>query len=223
MAWIERSMPPSMMTKVTPVARMNSIAVSPASCRSVSPAAGTAGCDAPTMAHQDDQRQRAAAIAAAVSSRGWRPGRSSPQTMCPIRSTCSRLVAGRGVGAVGDHAVAHDQDGVAEADRLLQRVGGQDDGDALGGHGADQLVDLLLGADVEAAGRDGRGSGSSSRAFSHLASTTFCWLPPERLRHSVSMPGVRMRSRSTQLAGQPPLRAGVDQAVAASARRGSPA
>ena len=51
---------------------------------------------------------------------------------------------------------------MAEADRLLQRVGGQDHGDALGGHGADQLVDLLLGADIEAAGRDGRGSGCAT-------------------------------------------------------------
>ena len=73
--------------------------------------------------------------------------------MCPMRSTCARLGAGRGVGAVGDLAVAHDEDGVGEADRLLERVGGQDDADAFGGDGADELVDLLLGADVEAAGR----------------------------------------------------------------------
>ena len=93
--------------------------------------------------------------------------------------------------------------------------------DALGGHGAHQLVDLLLGADVEAARRMVEDQDPRACAFSHLASTTFCWLPPDRLRHSVSMPGVRMRSRSTQLRGQPPLRAGVDQAVPASARRGS--
>ena len=50
-------------------------------------------------------------------------------------------------------------------------------------------------------------------AFSHLASTTFCWLPPERLRQSVLMLGVRTCSRSTQLVRQPPLLARVDQAV----------
>ena len=41
-----------------------------------------------------------------------------------------RLVARRRIGAMGDLAVAHHEDGVAEPDRLLQRVGGQDDRDA---------------------------------------------------------------------------------------------
>ena len=54
--WIERSMPPSMMTKVTPVARMNRTAVSLASWSSV------AGCeearlDDADQADQDDQRR----------------------------------------------------------------------------------------------------------------------------------------------------------------------
>ena len=55
--WIDRSMPPSMMTKVTPVARMNSTAVSLASCSSV------AGCEeapAAIVADQDDQHDQGA-------------------------------------------------------------------------------------------------------------------------------------------------------------------
>ena len=73
--------------------------------------------------------------------------------MCSISSTCSGLRPGLASKRCGDHAVAHHQDGVAEADRLLERVGGQDHADALVGQRADQLVDLLLGADVEAARR----------------------------------------------------------------------
>ena len=87
--------------------------------------------------------------------------------------------------------------------------------DALGRHGADQLVDLLLGADVEAARRMVEDQDARACAFSHLASTTFCWLPPERLRQSVSMPGVRMRSRSTQSLASRRSAARVDQAEAA--------
>ena len=42
-------------------------------------------------------------------------------------------------------------DAVGEADRLLERVGGQDHRHALGGKAAHQLVDLLLRTDIEAA------------------------------------------------------------------------
>ena len=151
MDWIDRSMPPSMMTKVTPVARMKRTAVSPASSSSVAGCRKT-GCSDADERDEDDQRRERQPLAQAVGAEAG-DAAPSPQTMCPMRSTCCGLRAGAGVGAVGDRAVAHDQDGVAEADRLLQRVGGQDHADALGGDGAHQLVDLLLGADVEAAGR----------------------------------------------------------------------
>ena len=54
--WIDRSMPPSMMTKVTPVARMNSTAVSLASCSSVD------GCEEHRLhrADEDDQHDQGA-------------------------------------------------------------------------------------------------------------------------------------------------------------------
>ena len=52
---------------------------------------------------------------------------------------------------------------------------------ALVGLGADDAVDLLLGGDVDAAGRDRRGAGRSGRHPSHRARMTFCWLPPDRL------------------------------------------
>ena len=48
-AWIDRSMPPSMMTKPLPQASTNSVAVSPASCSSAS-GVRNEGCSAPTSA-----------------------------------------------------------------------------------------------------------------------------------------------------------------------------
>ena len=51
-------------------------------------------------------------------------------------------------------------------------------------------------------------------AFSHLARTTFCWLPPDRFRQSVLMVGVLILRRSTQLFGDAPFLPGVDQAIA---------
>ena len=63
------------------------------------------------------------------------------------------LAAGRSLGAMRDLAIAHDEDAVAEADRLLESVGSQNDREALTGEGANEFVDLLLRADVEAARR----------------------------------------------------------------------
>ena len=50
-------------------------------------------------------------------------------------------------------AVAHDKHAVTEADRLFERVRRQDDRQTLSGEGANELVDFLLGADVQASGR----------------------------------------------------------------------
>ena len=153
MDWIERSIPPSMMTKVTPVARTNRVAVSPPSWSSVA-GARNSGWSEPTIAtrttsvttgiHRRSRSRSRRAVSAVA---------TGAQTMCPMRATWSGLPPARRLEALGDRAVAHDQDGVAEADRLLQRVGGQDHRHAVGRDGAHEVVDLLLGAHVEAAGR----------------------------------------------------------------------
>ena len=63
--WIERSMPPSMMTKVTPVARMKRTAVSPASWSSVGGLRKTGWSDA-DQHDQDDQRRERQPLAQPV-------------------------------------------------------------------------------------------------------------------------------------------------------------
>ena len=65
MDWIERSIPPSMITKVTPVARMKSTAVSLASCKSVAGCRKT-GCTTPTSATRIDERGERQPLAQAV-------------------------------------------------------------------------------------------------------------------------------------------------------------
>ena len=47
---------------------------------------------------------------------------------------------------------------------------------------------------------------------SHLASTTFCWLPPESVPTSVATPGARMPRRRRSVSASAALRAAVDQA-----------
>ena len=85
----------------------------------------------PARARRRRRRERRAWRAAATGARRSAPmplagGTAIAYTMCPMRSTCCGLWPGAGVGAVGDRAVAHHEDGVAEADRLLERVGGED-------------------------------------------------------------------------------------------------
>ena len=53
----------------------------------------------------------------------------------------------------GDAPVAHDEDPVAKADQLLHLGRDDDDRAALLGERRDEAVDLLLGADIDAAGR----------------------------------------------------------------------
>ena len=55
--------------------------------------------------------------------------------------------------AAADLAVAHDQDAVAHPDQLLDLRGDHQDAGAFGGQAVDDLVDLVLGADVDAARR----------------------------------------------------------------------
>ena len=65
-----------------------------------------------------------------------------------------RLLARLGAGELaGLAALRHDQDAVGEEQELGELGADHEDGEALGGQGADEGVDLLLGADVDAAGR----------------------------------------------------------------------
>ena len=57
---------------------------------------------------------------------------------------------------------------------------------------ADQRVDLLLRPDVDAAGRLVEDRAPSVSTASHLASTTFCWLPPES-EPATALPSCRVR------------------------------
>ena len=52
-----------------------------------------------------------------------------------------------------DAALMHDQDAIADADHLFHVAGNHQHGDAGVGEGADQAVDLALGADIDAARR----------------------------------------------------------------------
>ena len=64
-----------------------------------------------------------------------------------------RLLAGLGAGELaGLAALGHDEDAVGEEQELGELGGDHEDGEALGGERADERVDLLLGADVDAAG-----------------------------------------------------------------------
>ena len=82
----------------------------------------------------------------------------------------------------GDPSLAHHDDAVAQAQDLGQLGGDHDDRLALPGEVVEQPVDFALGADVDAARRLVEDQDLACRRISHLAMTTFCWLPPERLR-----------------------------------------
>ena len=100
--WIERSMPPSMMTKVTPVARMNSTAVSPASWSSVD-GSRKAGCDDADHGDQDDQRGERQPLPQPVRRRFVSiMSRHRRLHHVPDQIDLARLVCRGSVGAVGD-------------------------------------------------------------------------------------------------------------------------
>ena len=78
------------------------------------------------------------------------------------------------VKEAADRALMHHGDAVADADHLLHVAGDHQDGDAGVGERAHQLVDLALGADVDAARRLVEDHDLRGCIDSHLASTTFC-------------------------------------------------
>jgi hypothetical protein len=95
----------------------------------------------------------------------------------------------------GDASVAQYGDAVADARDLIEFGRDEQHGHPVGGQIADQLLDLGLGADIDAAGGlvedEQRGWVISQRA-----SSTFCWLPPLRFLMGVSGSRGRMSSIS---------------------------
>ncbi len=92
---------------------------------------------------------------------------------------------GLGVKFAHDLALVHHQDAVGQVHHLVQLQADQQHGLALVALGHDLLVDILNGADVQAAGglhcHQQLGSLSISRAM-----MAFCWLPPDMLRTMVT-------------------------------------
>src|SRR5215218_1638264 len=114
MAWIARSIPPSMMTKVWPVASTNRVAVSAARTRRLS-AVRNCGVTVPTTAH------KASSVKTGVHCRSVSSRNRAARALIGSYHVADQvdllgLVPGRGVGGVRHHAVAHDQHAVAEAD-----------------------------------------------------------------------------------------------------------
>ena len=91
--WSDRSMPPSMMTKVTPVARMNRTAVSLASCSRVEGSRNTGSITPTTVTRMT----RVASGSHCRSLSTFSPLRDESigiYTMCPMRSTWRGLWPG---------------------------------------------------------------------------------------------------------------------------------
>ena len=78
-----------------------------------------------------------------------------------------------GVPRRDDHAIAHDQDAVAEHQQLLHLRRDDDDADARGREPGENAVDLILGANVDATRRLVADQYSGAR-MSTRPSTTFC-------------------------------------------------
>ena len=79
---------------------------------------------------------------------------------------------------------------------------------------ADELVDLRLGADVDAACRLVEQEQDDAATSRNLPTTTFCWLPPLRFATRVSTDGVLMLRSWTRPLDDAPLAALVDDAEA---------
>src|SRR5271166_7149098 len=149
---MDRSMPPSMITNVTPVASTNKTAVSPARPRSVAgwrklgwtiPTTRTKTTSVPNGNHF--LRSSVFNLASSFS-HSWLNHVFDEVDLTGLR-------ARGGLGSVRDLPVAHDENVVAQSDRLLEGVRGQHDGKPFACQTANELVDFLLGADIQTPGR----------------------------------------------------------------------
>ena len=108
------------------------------------------------------------------------PTRSMP--VAADRIVASSLAAGQ---LAGDAALVQDDDPIGHADQLGELGRDHQDGGAPAGSGSTHhLVDGPRGADVDAAGGLVEEITDDRSVTSHLARTTFCWLPPDRKRTS---------------------------------------
>ena len=79
--------------------------------------------------------------------------RSSPRCCAQRRQPHDLLLRGAARQDAGQPSLAHDRDAVAETQNFGQFRGDDDDGAPFGGEAVEQLVDLALGADIDAARR----------------------------------------------------------------------
>ena len=93
-------------------------------------------------------------------------------------------------------SLAHHQHPIGEQEKFRHFRSDHDDAETLLGQFEDQFVDFLLGADVDAARRLVEQEDTRLVA-SHLPMTIFCWLPPESVATTWSMPAHRTESRLT--------------------------
>ena len=139
---------------------------------------------ATTSADHQDQDQQAEILlqhrTASASCRSRRPT-ASRITFSSLNSARSRKPR--------DAALVHHRDAVADADHLLHVARDHQDGDAGIGQPAHQPVDLRSSRRHRCRASARRRSRPCGVIDSHLASTTFCWLPPDSVPTGVSTDG----------------------------------
>ena len=79
----------------------------------------------------------------------------------------------------GNEAFVHHENAVAHAEHFGQLRANHENGLALPSQVVDQQINLILGADVDASRRLVENH-DLRVGSSHFASTTFCWLPPDK-------------------------------------------
>ena len=138
-----------------------------------------------------DRRSRARQPSA-VPPPARRPRRRSSAPCCPVAANITRSSVASVARDLGrDPALVEDEDPVGHREDLGQVARDEDDREPRRGELGDDPVDLDLGPDVDARGSARRGSGRVGFDASHLASTTFCWLPPDSAPTSWSTPVIR--------------------------------
>ena len=202
----ERSIWRAMMTSACADATMHTSVADSATCSRLATVEEARLAQRDASADQDQRQQRSFAPrgrrsrrAAQRAARGERSGAPRGRHRADLASAllargawaaassiASRSNAAR-ANSRDDAAAAEHQDAVGHGDQLAGIVADQDDRHALGRQLRNDAVDLGLGADVDAARRLVEDQ-EPGRGISHLASSTFCWLPPESVPVTCSMP-----------------------------------
>ena len=150
----DRSMPATSSTKVMPIAMIAMCAAWVTMLMKLLGVRKRSDSEPKTASSTRNSSSGAYCSASMRSAVGVRAHAAAPLTPSHMarRRMASRSKP-RALELAPDLAVAHDQDAVAHADQLLDLRGDHQDAGAVGGEPVDDLVDLVLGADVDAAGR----------------------------------------------------------------------